>query len=106
MRRINSTIDINSTQFLSYKRHNEKLLAELLEKEHNARHDRPQKDIDRLARQGKMMPHQRIDLLIDPGTPFMELSSLAANESRNGEVAGASVVTGIGIINLSGRYIP
>lgn len=99
MRRIHSIIDTNSAQFLSYKRHNESLLADLKQREFDAHQTRPQKDTDRLSRQGKMMPHQRIELLIDPGTPLLELSSLAANESRNGETAGASIIAGIGIVN-------
>jgi len=99
MRRIHSSINTNSTQFLTYKRHNEQLLAELKQKEYDARYTRPQKDIDRIQRQGKLLIPDRLKLLLDPGTPFMELSSLAANESRHGEVAGASILSGIGIVN-------
>jgi 3-methylcrotonyl-CoA carboxylase beta subunit len=40
---------------------------------------RPQRDLDRLARQNKMFVRDRIEMLLDPGTPFLELSTLAAN---------------------------
>ena len=99
MRRLHSNIDTTSVQFLAYKRHNEGLVADFRQKDHDAKHKRPQKDLDRLKKQNKMLPSQRITLLLDPGTPFMELSSLAANESRNGETAGASIIVGIGLVN-------
>ncbi len=99
VRRIHSKIDTNSKKYLFYRQYNRALLADLRDKEHQAKYVRPQKDLDRLERQGKLMPHQRINLLLDPGTPFMGLSSLAANESRSGETAGASVITGIGVVN-------
>merc|ERR550539_2171374 len=53
-----------------------------------------------------MLPRQRINMLIDPGTPFMELSPLAgmysyaSNEDIDGQmnVPSAGIVTGIGIV--------
>ena len=53
-----------------------------------------------LAR-GKMLARERVDLLIDPGTAFLELSPLAAHGLYGGDVHSASVVTGIG--RVSGR---
>ncbi len=51
---------------------------------------------------GKLLPRERVDALIDPGSPFLELSQLAAygmyGES-NFEVPAASVITGIGRVN-------
>ena len=75
------------------------------QKLHQARFVRPpQRDLDRLAKQGKLTPRARIEKLLDPGTPFLELSSsLAANKAYGGEAPGASVVTGIGIV--SGREV-
>ena len=51
-----------------------------------------------LAR-GKLLPRERIDALIDPGSPFLELSQLAAWGMYGGDVAAASVITGIGRVN-------
>ncbi|HEY5759315.1 MAG TPA: carboxyl transferase domain-containing protein [Steroidobacter sp.] len=48
---------------------------------------------------GKLLVRDRIDLLLDPGTPFLELSPLAAFEMYNGEVASAGAVAGIGRVN-------
>ena len=50
---------------------------------------------------GKMLARERVDLLIDPGTAFLELSPLAAYGLYGGEIHSASVVTGIG--RVSGR---
>src|SRR5665213_4630208 len=50
---------------------------------------------------GKMLARQRVDLLIDPGTAFLELSPLAAHGLYGGDVHSASVVTGVG--RISGR---
>ena len=50
---------------------------------------------------GKMLARERVDLLVDPGTAFLELSPLAAYGLYGGEVHSASIVTGIG--RVSGR---
>ena len=56
---------------------------------------------ERHERRGKMMVRERIDLLLDPQTPFLELSPLAAWGLYRNEVPGAGIVTGIGMV--SGR---
>ncbi len=53
-----------------------------------------------LAR-GKKLPRDRVNQLIDPGTPFLELSPLAANGMYGDEIHGAGLITGIG--RVSGR---
>src|SRR5580698_3911041 len=50
---------------------------------------------------GKLLPRDRVGKLIDPGSPFLELSQLAAYGMYDGEVPGAGIVTGIG--RVSGR---
>jgi 3-methylcrotonyl-CoA carboxylase beta subunit len=50
---------------------------------------------------GKMLPHQRIDTLIDPGAPFLEFSQLAGHGVYDDEIASAGIITGIGPV--SGR---
>src|SRR6201995_5982975 len=50
---------------------------------------------------GKMLARQRVDLLLDPGTAFLELSPLAAHGLYGGDVRSASLVTGGG--RISGR---
>jgi len=50
---------------------------------------------------GKLLPRDRVQALLDPGTPFLELSQLAAHGMYGDEVPGAGIVTGIG--RVSGR---
>lgn len=58
-------------------------------------HAATQKHIER----GKFTARKRIDLLVDKGTPFLELSPLAANGQYNDEFPAAGIVTGIGVIH-------
>lgn len=48
---------------------------------------------------GKLLPRDRVDHLIDPGSPFLEFSPLAAHEMYNGEAPGAGIITGIGQVS-------
>ena len=48
---------------------------------------------------GKLLPRERIDALIDPGTPFLEFSQLAAFEVYPEEVPAAGLITGIGRVS-------
>ncbi|MCZ8312910.1 MAG: methylcrotonoyl-CoA carboxylase [Magnetospirillum sp.] len=50
---------------------------------------------------GKLLPRERIRTLLDPGSPFLELSQLAAHGMYGGDVAAGGIVTGIG--RVSGR---
>jgi 3-methylcrotonyl-CoA carboxylase beta subunit len=99
MRRIQSTIDPLSSTYRAYERHNRELAATLHERQRRARCERPERDVERLRRQNKLLVHERIDLLLDKGTPFLELSTLAANEAYDGAVPGAGLVSGIGLVN-------
>jgi 3-methylcrotonyl-CoA carboxylase beta subunit len=45
---------------------------------------------------GKLLPRERIRRLLDPGSPFLELSQLAAHDMYGGEVPAAGIITGIG----------
>ncbi len=103
MRRIETRIRPGADEFRANHAHNRALAAELKQRQQAARRTRPARDLDRLARQNKMFVHDRIELLLDPGTPFLELSTLAANMAYGGEVPGAGIVSGIGIV--SGREI-
>ncbi|MEJ6019040.1 carboxyl transferase domain-containing protein [Corynebacterium sp. H113] len=47
---------------------------------------------------GKLLPRQRIDELLDPGSPFLEVAPLAAHEMYGGRVPAAGVVCGIGLV--------
>jgi 3-methylcrotonyl-CoA carboxylase beta subunit len=98
MRRIQTAIDPMSAEYGEYERCNKKRLADFHECQEKARFERPKRDIDRLRRQKKLLVRERIDMLLDPGTPFLELSSLAANMAYDGIVPSAGLVSGVGIV--------
>jgi 3-methylcrotonyl-CoA carboxylase beta subunit len=53
---------------------------------------------DRHIARGKLLPRERVDRLIDPGGPFLELSPLAAHGLYDDEAPGSGIITGIGTI--------
>lgn len=55
--------------------------------------------VARHHKRGKLLVRDRIDLLVDPGTAFLELSALAAWGQYDNEVPAAGIVTGIGIVH-------
>ncbi len=50
---------------------------------------------------GKLLPRERVERLLDPGAPFLELSPLAAHGLYHGDAPGAGIITGVG--RISGR---
>jgi 3-methylcrotonyl-CoA carboxylase beta subunit len=56
---------------------------------------------ERHVSRGKLLPRDRVDRLLDPGAPFLELSPLAAHGLYDGEAPGAGIITGVG--RVSGR---
>jgi 3-methylcrotonyl-CoA carboxylase beta subunit len=103
MRRIVSMIDTSSVEYKTNREHNLGLRKQLLDALYVAREQRPQRALDRLAEQGKLTVRARLKLLLDPGTPFLELSPLAASQAYGGEAPQGLIVTGIGVVN--GREI-
>ncbi len=56
---------------------------------------------ERHTSRGKLLPRERLDALLDPGSPFLELSQLAAHNVYEDAVPGAGIITGIG--RVAGR---
>jgi 3-methylcrotonyl-CoA carboxylase beta subunit len=103
MRRIESRIDVRSPAFRRYAAAARERIADFRERQRAARYDRPERDLRRLERLGKLPVRERIEKLLDPGTPFLELSSLAACTEYEGEAKSASVVVGLGVV--AGREV-
>ena len=99
MSRIVSKIDTASPAFKKNLAAMTQKVEALQAKVHKVRFERPQRDIERLHRQKKLTVRERLDLLLDPGTPFLEIGTLVANKAYDGEVQGAGQVSGIGIIH-------
>ncbi|RMZ78620.1 hypothetical protein DV738_g3830, partial [Chaetothyriales sp. CBS 135597] len=58
----------------------------------------PPKARDKHLERGKMLPRDRVTALLDPGSPFLELSPLAAHDVYDEDVPAAGIITGVGTI--------
>ena len=58
-----------------------------------------ERSIARHRERGKLPVRARIEHMLDPGAPFLELSALAANGMYDDEAPGAGMVTGIGVVS-------
>ncbi|HTR69722.1 MAG TPA: carboxyl transferase domain-containing protein [Mycobacteriales bacterium] len=99
--RLRSRIDPASEAFARNARGQEVLAADLRERIARVRLGGSQAARDRHVERGKLLPRDRVDALIDPGSPFLELSPLAADGMYGGEAPGAGLITGVG--RVSGR---
>lgn len=59
----------------------------------------PESAISKHKERGKLLARERINLLVDPNTPFLELSPMAAYDMYNNEFPSAGIVTGIGVVH-------
>ena len=78
-----------------------RLVNELEQKTAKAALGGPESSRTRHAGRGKLLPRERVEQLVDPSSPFLELSPLAADGMYDGEAPAAGVITGIG--RVSGR---
>jgi 3-methylcrotonyl-CoA carboxylase beta subunit len=99
MSRIESRLNTASESYRQNHAAMTQRVSELRAKLEQARFGRPQRDLDRLHKHGKLTVRERLDLLLDPGTPFLEIGALVANRAYDGDVHGAGQVSGIGIIH-------
>ncbi|MBA2738663.1 MAG: methylcrotonoyl-CoA carboxylase, partial [Nocardioidaceae bacterium] len=74
------------------------LTAELRARVARAREGGPAKARDKHLARGKLLVRDRIDRLLDPGSPFLELSGLAATGMYDDAVPAAGIVTGVGLV--------
>ena len=75
------------------------LVDELNERQTRARAGGGERGARKFREAGKLLPRERVEMLLDPATPFLELSPLAAEEMYNGESPAASQITGIGRVS-------
>ncbi|MET4035134.1 3-methylcrotonyl-CoA carboxylase beta subunit [Bradyrhizobium sp. JR7.2] len=98
---LHSSIDTSSSDFARNSEAMRGLVADLREKLSQVAGGGGEVSRNRHTSRGKMLARERVDLLVDPGTSFMELSPLAAYGLYGGDVHSASVITGVG--RISGR---
>nr|WP_296769271.1 carboxyl transferase domain-containing protein [Rhodococcus sp. (in: high G+C Gram-positive bacteria)] len=84
-----------------YRVQHEKLAAELADKLASAARGGSEKSRQRHISRGKLLPRDRVNELLDPGSPFLEIAPLAAGGMYDDECPGAGMIAGIG--RVSGR---
>ena len=95
---LTSSIDQSSAEFGANAERMRALVADLAAKRAEAAQGGSQKARERHVGRGKLLPRDRVMNLIDPGSPFLELSPLAANGMYDDAIHGAGLITGIGRI--------
>ena len=99
MDRLPTRIDKSSEDYSIRKSHNSALIEELRERVDIAKNGGGGKYVERHEARGKGMPRDRISEICDPGSPFIEFSTLAAFEMYDGKAHSAGIVTGIGVVH-------
>src|SRR5207247_8254962 len=100
---LESHIDPADPTFIANRERMEQLVADLRERLARAHEGGGAKYLKRHRDQGKLPVRERIERLLDPGSPFLELSPLAAHGMYGGDAPAAGLVTGVG--RAAGREV-
>jgi 3-methylcrotonyl-CoA carboxylase beta subunit len=103
MPKLTSAVDPQSPKYKSLHAHNSALVAELRGHVARAARGGTDKSRERHVARGKLLPRDRVERLLDPGSPFLEVAQLAAHGMYDGEAPAAGVIAGIG--RVSGREV-
>ncbi|MCP1674686.1 3-methylcrotonyl-CoA carboxylase beta subunit [Natronocella acetinitrilica] len=98
---IKSKINPRSEEFATNRAAMEALVNDLRARVETVRQGGGERARERHVSRGKLLPRDRIRVLLDVGSPFLELSQLAAGGMYGGEVPSAGIITGIG--RIAGR---
>jgi 3-methylcrotonyl-CoA carboxylase beta subunit len=98
---LSTTASPGSHQFDSNVATMDALVAELRERRSAAALGGSEASRERHVSRGKLLPRERVESLVDPGSAFLELSPLAAHDMYGGDAPGAGLITGVG--RISGR---
>ena len=102
MTKLKSLLDTASEEFRANETHYRQKVDELHALRRVQRVGGPESARARHVKKGKILPRERVERLIDPGTPFLELGELAGLNKYDGVPPGAGIITGIGVIE--GRH--
>jgi 3-methylcrotonyl-CoA carboxylase beta subunit len=101
--RLESKIAIDGEEFRARAAHNRALAEKLRADVAEAALGGNAKSRERHVSRGKLLPRDRVERLLDPGSPFLEIGQLAACDMYEGEVPGAGLIAGIG--RVSGKQV-
>ena len=103
MTRLTSAVDKTGENYKKNEAFNRELVAELRAHAAQVALGGPEEQRVRHQKRGKLLARDRIDMLLDPGSPFLEIGQLAAHGLYNNEAPSAGIVTGIG--RVAGREV-
>ncbi|MCC6269755.1 MAG: methylcrotonoyl-CoA carboxylase, partial [Microbacteriaceae bacterium] len=103
METLRSVIDASSEEFAANDAAQRALVAELNEHLSTAALGGPEKSRERHEARGKLLPRERVNRLLDNGSPFLEIAPLAAHDLYGNDSPSAGLIAGIGLIN--GRHV-
>ncbi|MFO1012605.1 MAG: carboxyl transferase domain-containing protein [Caulobacteraceae bacterium] len=103
MPKLTSAIDTASETFRANDALNRGLAETLRAKVAEAAQGGPEDSRKRHVSRGKLLPRQRVEQLLDIGSPFLEVGQLAAHGLYDGEAPGAGLIAGIG--RVAGREV-
>ncbi len=99
MYRIESKIDTKSAEFKQQQQEFQKILDEFRAKKNSVINGSSPRAIEKHKSRGKLLARERINLLVDPNTPFLELSTMAAYGHYDNKFPSAGIITGIGVVH-------
>src|ERR1700741_2276506 len=100
---LDTRLSPESETFRANAAHNRALAERLRKDVAEAAKGGTEKSRERHTSRGKLLPRERVERLLDPGSPFLEIGQLAACDMYEGEVPGAGMIAGIG--RVSGRQV-
>ncbi len=98
---LRTSVDVSSTSAAANRAAMRALVADLRDRLAKARLGGPERSRQRHVAAGKLLPRDRVERLLDPGTAFLELSPLAATGMYDDEAPGAGIITGIGRVSAT-----
>ena len=98
MQVLKSNIRTDSEEFKQNEKNMLALMAQYREAMGQAMQGGGESAVAKHKKRNKLLARERIDLLIDPNTPFLELSPMAAYGTYNNDFPSAGIITGIGVI--------
>ena len=99
MTKLRTRVNRGDEAWISRSERNSALIQELRERIDSAMQGGSERAVSLHRGRGKRLPRERIAEICDPGTPFLELSSLAADGLYDGRAYSAGIITGIGVVN-------
>ncbi|MCJ7508378.1 MAG: methylcrotonoyl-CoA carboxylase, partial [candidate division Zixibacteria bacterium] len=99
MYRIESKVDTQAIEFRENQKAIQKVVDQFKERLAKVKEGGPADMRERHKKRGKLTARERLDLLFDKNTPFLELSALAAYDMYDNDAPSAGIITGIGVVH-------